>query len=131
MRRQREAIAAPVQADGAAAEAARSESAAHLPGRGCQDPPGAGGERAHGSLSSPAAHLLAPPTDRYTTSLFQAVGARAAEVWATLQELKASRVHARKAKAHPCDLLFSAQTDAVCHICRDLQKQVKNKQWSR
>lgn len=47
------------------------------------------------------------------------------EVFATLQELKASRVHARKAKAHPCDLLFSAQTDSVCHIFRDLQKQAR------
>lgn len=56
----------------------------------------------------------------------QAVGVRVAEVFATLQELKSSRVHARKAKAHPCDLLFSAQTDSVCHIFRDLQKQVQN-----
>ncbi|XP_035534355.1 nesprin-2 isoform X4 [Morone saxatilis] len=54
----------------------------------------------------------------------ETVGARLKEVAATLQELKATRVHLEK-KDHPSDISFSAQTERVCHACGDLSQQME------
>lgn len=55
----------------------------------------------------------------------QAVVARAEEVAAALQELKATRVPVEKEEDHPCDISFSGQTERVCHAFGDLSQQVQ------
>nr|XP_020459524.1 nesprin-1-like [Monopterus albus] len=56
---------------------------------------------------------------------WEAVVGRAREVAEALQELKATRVHAEKEEAQPCDIAFSNQAESISHACEDLGQQME------